>query len=182
MQSALIQLENARARQSMLQTSIPTSFVTVADKPRETRILPRGNWMDDSGKIVEPAIPIFLGSLNTGGRRATRLDFANWLMSPQNPLTARVFVNRLWQQYFGTGISKVLNDLGSQGEWPSHPELLDWMAAEFMQPTWQAQGTHPWDVKHIIRTIVMSHTYRQSSLSSPELDEKDPDNRLLARQ
>ena len=138
--------------------------------------------MDDSGKIVEPAIPMFLGSLNTIGRRATRLDFANWLVSPQNPLTARVFVNRLWQQYFGTGISKVLNDLGSQGEWPSHPELLDWMAAEFMQPTWQAQGAHPWDVKHIIRTIVMSHTYRQSSLSSPELDEKDPDNRLLARQ
>jgi len=138
--------------------------------------------MDDSGKVVQPAVPMFLGKLDTGGHRATRLDFANWLVSPENPLTARVFVNRMWQQFFGTGLSKVLNDLGSQGEWPSHPELLDWLAAEFMQPTWQAERTHPWDVKHLIRTIVMSHTYRQSSLSTPELEEKDPDNRLLARQ
>ena len=166
----------------MLQAAIPTVLVSVAATPRETRILPRANWMDDSGKIVQPAVPIFLGKLDTGGRRATRLDFANWLVSPENPLTARVFVNRLWQQFFGTGISKVLNDFGSQGEWPSHLELLDWLAAEFMQPTWQAEGAHPWDVKHIIRTIVMSHTYRQSSMSSPQLEEKDPDNRLLARQ
>jgi hypothetical protein len=182
LQSALIQLQNAKARESMLQTSIPKSFVTVVDKPRETRILPRANWMDDTGKIVQPAVPMFLGKLETGGRRATRMDFANWLVLPQNPLTARVYVNRLWQQFFGTGISKVLNDFGSQGEWPSHLELLDWLAAEFMEPSWHAEGAHPWDVKHIIRTIVMSHTYRQSSMSSPQLDEKDPDNRLLARQ
>ena len=76
----------------------------------------------------------------------------------------------------------MLNDLGSQGEWPSHPELIDWLAAEFMEPTWQAEGTHPWDVKHIVRTIVTSHTYQQSSLVSPQLEERDPDNRLLARQ
>ena len=182
LQPELIPLERLKAARSMLEESIPVVLVSVPDKPRETRILPRGNWMDDSGQIVQPAVPMFLGKLDTGGRRATRLDFANWLVSPQNPLTARVFVNRQWQQYFGTGLSKVLNDLGSQGEWPSHPELLDWLAAEFMEPTWQAEGTHPWDVKHIIRTIVMSHTYRQSSLSSPELEEKDPDNRLLARQ
>ncbi len=182
LQASYITLAKARANQLMVKTSIPTVLVSVPDTPRETRILARGNWMDDSGKIVEPAVPMFLGKLDTDGRRATRLDFANWLTSPQNPLTARVYVNRLWQQFFGTGISKVLNDLGSQGEWPSHPELLDWLAAEFMQPTWQAEGTHAWDVKHLIRTIVMSHTYRQSSLTSPELAEKDPDNRLLARQ
>src|SRR5262249_10538859 len=82
--------------------------------------------------------------------------------------------NRLWRQFFGTGLSKQLDDLGSQGEWPTHPELLDWLAGEFV--------SHRWDVKHIIRTIVTSKTYRQSSLASPELTERDPDNRLLARQ
>src|SRR5262245_562799 len=125
--------------------------------PAETRVMPRGNWMDESGAIVDPAIPAFLGKLDTGGRRATRLDLANWLVSPQNPLTARVFVNRLWRQFFGTGLSKTLDDLGSQGEWPTHPELLDWLAAEFVQSGW--------DVKHMIRTIVTSATYRQSSMS-----------------
>jgi hypothetical protein len=182
LQSALIPVEHLKAERLMLQATIPTVLVSVSVAPRETRILPRANWMDDSGKVVQPAVPMFLGKLDTGGRRATRLDFANWLVSPDNPLTARVFVNRMWQQFFGTGLSKVLNDLGSQGEWPSHPELLDWLAAEFMQPIWQAEGTHPWDVKHLIRAIVMSHTYRQSSSSNAELEEKDPDNRLLARQ
>jgi hypothetical protein len=182
LQSGLINAERTRAQLLMVQAAIPSVLVSVSVAPRETRILPRGNWMDDSGKIVQPAIPIFLGKLDTDGRRATRLDFANWLVSPGNPLTARVFVNRTWQQFFGTGLSKVLNDLGSQGGWPSHPELLDWLAAEFMQPTWQAEGAHSWDVKHIIRTIVMSYTYRQSSVSSPQLEEKDPDNSLLARQ
>jgi hypothetical protein len=182
LQAGFAALDQARAHELMVKASIPAVLVSVPDEPRTTRILARGNWMDDSGKIVDPAVPLFLGSLNTGGRRATRLDFANWLTSSQNPMTARVFVNRLWQQFFGTGISKVLNDLGSQGEWPSHPELLDWLGSEFIQPSWQAEGTHAWDVKHIIRTIVMSHTYRQSSLATPELQEKDPDNRLLARQ
>jgi hypothetical protein len=139
----------------------------------ETRILARGNWMDDSGEVVEPAIPAFLGKLDTGGRRATRLDLANWLVSRDNPLTARVYVNRTWRHFFGTGLSKVLDDLGSQGEWPTHPELLDWLAADFAEH---------WDVKRLIRTIVTSRTYRQSSMSTPELNERDPDNRLLARQ
>jgi hypothetical protein len=182
LQSATVQVEQLRAQRILLDAQIPKVLVCVATTPRETRILPRANWMDDTGKIVQPAVPIFLGKLDITGRRSTRLDFANWLVSTENPLTARVYVNRLWQQFFGTGISKVLNDLGSQGEWPSHPELLDWLAMEFMQPTWEAQDTHAWDVKHIIRTMVMSHTYRQSSLSSPQMDEKDPDNRLLARQ
>jgi hypothetical protein len=131
--------------------------------------------------VVEPAIPGFLGKV-APGRRATRLDLANWLVSNDNPLTARVFVNREWREFFGTGIFKTLDDVGSQGEWPTHPELVDWLAAEFMHPEWQAAGAHDWDVKHLIRTIVTSRTYRESSDSSPDIDAKDPYNRLLARQ
>jgi len=163
---------------SILQAAVPQVMVTESMEPRETRLLPRGDWMSDAGALLQPAIPEFLGKLNTGGRRATRLDLANWLVSPDNPLTARVFVNRLWRQFFGTGLSRVLEDVGSQGEWPSHPELLDWLAAEFMSPA----GAHPWDVRHVIRTIVTSYTYRQTSVSTPELDQRDPENRLLARQ
>jgi hypothetical protein len=90
--------------------------------------------------------------------------------------------NRYWREFFGTGISKTVDDLGSQGEWPTHPELLDWLASEFKHPEWQSDGTHDWDVKHLIRTIVLSHTYRQSSLPTPAIEAKDPENRLLARQ
>jgi hypothetical protein len=170
------------AELSMLTATIPKVVVTEATEPRETRILARGNFLDDTGSVVEPAIPGFLGKLDTDGKIATRLDLANWIGSPSNPLTARAFVNRLWRQFFGIGISKALDDLGSQGEWPTHLELLDWLAAEFMKPAWSAEGTHAWDVKHVIRTIVLSHAYRQSSMSNPNLDERDPDNRLLARQ
>jgi hypothetical protein len=179
-----LEREEARldAEIGVLRGSIPRVVVTEVDKPRETRILARGNFMDESGAVVEPAIPTFLGKLDTGGRRATRLDLANWIVSPSNPLTARAFVNRLWREFFGIGISKTLDDLGSQGEWPTNPELLDWLATEFMAPQFDADGAHPWDVKHMIRTIVLSHTYRQSSMSNPKVDERDPDNRLLARQ
>jgi hypothetical protein len=169
----LIAAAKLEAEFNRLDSEIPQVVVTKATLPRETRILPRGNWMDDSGDIVEPAVPGFLGKLDLDGRRATRLDLANWIVSSENPLTARVFVNRIWRQFFGTGLSKVLDDVGSQGEWPTHPELLDWLAAEFRRS---------WDVKHIIRTIVTSRTYRQSSRGTPELDQRDPDNRLLARQ
>jgi hypothetical protein len=182
LQPLVVKVGKLEAESGLLEAAIPRIVVTKATRPRVTRILPRGNWMDDSGEIVDPAIPAFLGKLDTGGRLATRLDLANWLVSPKNPLTARVFVNRLWRQFFGTGLSKVLDDLGSQGEWPVHPELLDWLAAEFQQPSWKAEGTHVWDVKHMVRTIVLSHTYRQSSRSNPRIDERDPDNRLLARQ
>jgi hypothetical protein len=167
---------------AVLDAAIPRVVVAEATTPRETRILARGNWMDESGDIVQPAVPAFLGKLDTGGERATRLDLANWLVSPDNPLTARVFVNRTWREFFGTGLSKVLDDLGSQGEWPAHPELLDWLAAEFMHPEWHAEGTHAWDVNHLVRTIVLSDAYRQTSQTTPELAERDPDNRLLARQ
>jgi hypothetical protein len=173
LQPLVVKLAKLEAERDLFESAIPRVMVTERAKPRVVRVLPRANWMDDTHEIVEPAIPGFLGHLDTGGRRATRLDLANWLVSRDNPLTARVFVNRLWRQFFGTGISKVLEDVGSQGEWPTHPELLDWLAAEFMEH---------WDVKHIVRLIVTSHTYRQSSVSTPEIDQRDPDNRLLARQ
>jgi hypothetical protein len=182
LQSLETKVARLEAELSLLKAAVPKVVVTESTEPAETRILARGNFMDESGPIVEPAIPGFLGKLETGGNRATRLDLANWIVSPSNPLTARAFVNRLWRQFFGTGISRVLDDLGSQGEWPAHPELLDWLAVEFMQPAWKAEAAHAWDVKHVIRTIVLSQTYRQSSMSNPILEERDPDNRLLARQ
>ncbi|HCC57030.1 MAG TPA: hypothetical protein DEQ47_07135, partial [Solibacterales bacterium] len=175
-------LETLQADRNVLQASIAHVVTTVATAPRETRILPRGNWMDDTAPIVEGAIPEMFGKLETGGRRATRLDLANWLVSPRNPLTARAVVNRTWREFFGTGLSKTLDDLGSQGEWPTHPELLDWLASEFMHPEWDAAGTHDWDMRHLIRTIVLSHTYRQASTATALMDAKDPENRLLARQ
>ncbi len=152
--------------------------VTVATTPAVIRVLPRGNWQDESGDVVTPSPPRFLlganGTSNAGGARQTRLDLANWIVSRDNPLTARTFVNRLWKQFFGTGLSSIVDDLGTQGEYPSHPELLDWLAVDFMDKGW--------DVKAMVRTIVMSATYRQSSTYRPELNEVDPNNRLLARQ
>jgi hypothetical protein len=142
--------------------------------------------MDESGAIVQPAVPESLGHLAVANRRPTRLDLAEWLCSANNPMTARVVANRLWKQFFGTGISKILDDLGSQGGWPTHPELLDWLASEFMSPTPALEPMgHParaWDIRHMVRLVVTSQTYRQSSLSRPQLDEEDPYNRLLARQ
>ncbi len=161
-----------------IRSSLRVVPATFSAEPRQIRVLPRGNWMDDSGQIVTPQAPHFLPQIATPDKatkgRLSRLDLAQWIASRENPLTARTFANRLWAQYFGAGISKVLNDLGSQGEWPTHPDLLDWLAAEFMESGW--------DVKHLAKTIVMSATYRQSSQSSPELDERDPYNRLLAHQ
>jgi mono/diheme cytochrome c family protein len=172
-----------------LKQQTQRTMVTESVEPRVIRVLGRGNWMDETGAIVEPAIPAFLGRLETEGRRATRLDLAKWLVSPDQPQTARVFVNRLWYQFFGGGLCRSLDDTGAQGEWPTHPELIDWLAVEFMHPSPATfsrvpagRATQPWDVKHIVRLIVTSHAYRQSSLVTPELREKDPDNRLFARQ
>jgi hypothetical protein len=106
--------------------------------------------------------------------RLTRLDLAKWLTSRDNPLTARAFVNRLWKQIFGTGISSQVEDLGAQGEWPVHPELLDWLAIEFRDGGW--------DVKHMVKLLVMSAAYRQDSRVRPELRDVDPNNRLIAFQ
>jgi hypothetical protein len=165
---------------ALLEAAIPRVMISESTTPADTRILPRGNFLDDSGEVVEPAVPAFLGKVASAGR-ATRLDLANWLISPANPLTPRAYANRIWRQFFGTGISKALDDLGSQGEWPTHPELLDWLAAEFVKPEYQASGAHAWDMRHLVRTIVTSATYKQASLPVAS-DEKDPDNRLLARQ
>jgi hypothetical protein len=149
------------------------TMVTGRVKPRTIRMLSRGNWMDDSGEAVLPATPHFLPTLETK-ERATRLDLANWLTRPENPLTARVFVNRLWYLFFGNGLSRTLDDTGSQGEWPTHPELLDWLAVEFIESGW--------DNKHLVRLIVTSSAYRQSSLVNAATLERDPTNRLLGRQ
>ncbi len=182
LQPLVVKLAKLEAELDLLDAEIPRVVVTESAMPAETRVLARGNFMDESGEIVHPAIPVVFGKLDAANRRATRLDLANWIASKENPLTARVFVNRMWRQFFGTGLSKALDDFGAQGEWPTHPELLDWLAAEFMHPAYKAQGAHDWNIKHVIRLIVTSHTYRQSSLSNSQLEERDPDNRLLARQ
>jgi hypothetical protein len=156
--------------------AITTTLVSrKREKPRAIRILARGNWMDATGPVVQAATPEFLPTPKAADpSKLSRLDLANWLTSRDNPLPSRVFVNRLWKMYFGIGLSKSLDDLGSQGESPTHAELLDWLSVEFMDSGW--------DIKHTIKQIVMSATYRQSSKGSTALDERDPFNRLLARQ
>ncbi len=220
----LKELEQAR---TALDQQITTTLVTATVEPRMIRVLPRGNWMDETRDAVQPA---FLQALpQTGARtdaRMSRLDLAKWVVAPDNPLTARAFANRMWDLFLGSGLSRKLDDLGAQGQWPSHPELLDWLAAEFSgvadtlrvpsdvagtlrvpsdvagtlrvpsagdtsNPTDKsADGTRSvpatppraWDVKRLVKLIVMSGTYRQSALASPPLREADPDNRWLARQ
>ncbi|MGD9647970.1 MAG: DUF1553 domain-containing protein [Pirellulales bacterium] len=198
--SATAELKKLRDEQQQLERSLVRSMITVATQPREMRILPRGNWLDSSGDVVSAAWPAFFDNLSTvstadppssaatndssssgtavdadGGQpRVTRLDLANWLTSADNPLTARVAVNRLWKMFFGVGLSKSLDDFGAQGEPPSHPELLDWLAVEFRESGW--------DVKHMIRLLVTSDAYRRSSVPTAEQLARDPANRLLARQ
>ena len=151
-------------------------MTTISSKPREVKILNRGNWMDESGEIVLPATPEFLPGFmsSTNDKRLTRMDLAKWIVNKENPLTARVFANRLWAMFFQTGLSNVLDDFGLQGEWPEHPELLDYLAADFIDSGW--------NVKKLIKKIVTSRTYLQESRGSKKLQSKDPQNRLLARQ
>ncbi len=149
---------------------------SVADlpEPRETHIHIRGGW-DRLGLAVQPDAPGFLPPLGSDGTGLpTRLDLARWLVSRENPLTARVTVNRIWQEYFGRGLVLTSEDFGTQGDKPSHPKLLDWLAVDFID-----QG---WSLKKLHKRIVMSATYRQSSNDRPDLAEKDPGNVLLARQ
>lgn len=161
-----------------LKKAARRTMITVSIKPREMRLLPRGNWLDDSGPIVEPSIPEFLERQHAAdGSRRTRIDLANWLTDTENGsglLTARVFANRFWYLLFGRGISRSLDDFGGQGFPPDHPELLDRLAIEF--------ATSDWNVRHLLKFIVMSRTYRQSSVWTDELRTKDPTNRLFARQ
>jgi hypothetical protein len=144
-------------------------------KPLPIRVFPRGNWQDESQPELLPETLHFLPGLKAEeGKRYTRLDLANWICSPENPLTARTITNRLWKEFFGHGISRAVDDLGAQGDAPSHPELLDWLAVEFRE--------NGWDMKKLIKTIVMSDTYRQSAKTRPEMRNIDPNNRLLAFQ
>ncbi len=166
------QREELKKKADALEKAIPATMVTAEmAKPRETFVLKRGDY-DKPGEKVTRGVPAVLPPMPKGAP-ANRLGLARWLVDPGHPLTARVTVNRFWQHYFGTGLVKTSEDFGAQGEWPSHPALLDWLAVEFVQSGW--------DVKHMQRLIVTSATYRQSSRVTPELLAKDPHNRLLAR-
>jgi len=172
LQEARAEVVALRRQREQLLDSFPTTMVMEDMKtPRETHLLIRGAY-DKPGEKVLPGVPASLPSLPQGDK-INRLAFARWLVDPSNPLTARVAVNRYWQMFFGTGLVKTVDDFGSQGEWPTHPELLDWLATEFMRTGW--------NVKAVQKTILMSATYRQSSKVSPTLLQRDPENRLLAR-
>ena len=163
-----------------------TRVMVMADmpKPRETFMLTRGTY-DKRESAVQPAIlaafvPSGSAGLQKSDKPQNRLDLARWLVSPENPLTARVIVNRLWQMLFGMGLVKTSEDFGLQGQLPSHPELLDFLAVEFQSPALDARA-RPWSMKHLVRLIVNSATYRQSASGPPELWTMDPENRLMAR-
>jgi hypothetical protein len=176
----------AAARKSLadLRASMPNAMVMKElDKPREAFILVRGQY-DKRGDAVTAGLPAVLPPL-PAGQPVNRLGLARWIVDPSNPLTARVWVNRAWERFFGVGLVKTTENFGSQAEFPSHPELLDWLAAEFMRPTsLPAVGDRPaqaWDMKAFQKLIVTSAAYRQSSRVTPELADRDPENRLLAR-
>ena len=161
----------ARAQRDEYLATLPTLMVMQEGPKHQAHILKRGAY-DAPGDAVDPATPSALPA-SPVGTRADRLGLAQWLVSKQNPLLARVTVNRYWQMMFGIGIVKTVDDFGSQGEAPIHQDLLDWLAVDFVD--------HGWDVKHLIKTIVTSDTYRQSSRLNAELLNRDPQNRLMAR-
>jgi len=165
--------ELEKERQILVDSHTPTTLISSSVAPREIRVLTRGNWMDKSGPVVGASVPSVLGRPEWSAP-PTRLELAEWIANESNPLTARVFVNRVWSLLFGSGLAPVLDDFGAQSVAPSHPELLDRLVVEFV-----ASG---WDVKQLVRTIVMSRTWRQSSRRRPDLEAVDPANRLLARQ
>jgi hypothetical protein len=198
---------NAKIEELWKQHPEGSSQLVLSERsePRTTHMLERGDFLKPATSVA-PGVPAFLHPLPAGAP-ATRLSFAQWLADRKSPTTARSFVNRVWQTYFGTGLVSTSEDLGSQSETPSHPELLDWLAVEFMKPEdsnrelihqtdnlkrnpelWRrawflsdAQNCGNWDIKRLHRLIVMSATYRQASKVTPELLAKDPFNRLLAR-
>ncbi len=175
------QLAAQRKSRDALDKAIPTSMVMQEmDKPRDTFMLVRGQY-DKRGERSPRACPSSCRPCRPGAP-ANRLGLARWLVDPAHPLVARVAVNRYWQMFFGTGLVKTAEDFGSQGELPSHPELLDWLAVEFREPSQGTSGngsTAAWDVKALVRLIVTSATYRQASIVTPELLARDPENRLL---
>ena len=166
------EMEQLEKQRKELENSIPTTMVLQElSEPRQTHLLKRGVY-DQPGDAVAPAVPAVLSPSPTDAP-VNRLGLAKWLIDPAHPLTARVTVNRYWQLFFGQGLVRTPDDFGSQGERSTHPELLDWLAVEFMQSDWNVKAMH--------RLIVTSATYRQSSPCSPQLLEKDPENRLLTR-
>lgn len=164
-----------KGEESALKAAIPTTMVLRerSANPRQTHIHIRGNFLE-KGAAVAPDVPSILPPIEAAEAPVNRLDFARWLFRPDHPLTSRVTVNRVWQRLFGIGLVETENDFGTQGELPSHPELLDWISSEFMRIGWSQ--------KQLIRLIVSSATYRQSSRVTSELLARDPRNRLLARQ
>ncbi len=161
------------AEQIHYEMTLPATLVSrERSEPRPAHVLIRGQY-DKPGDRVDAATPAFLPPLEPRGARADRLDLARWMVSPRNPLTARVAANRLWQQVFGAGLVRTPNDFGTQGDPPTHPALLDWLASELM-----AGG---WDIKGLVRLLVTSRTYRQDGRTTPQLLERDPGNKLLAR-
>lgn len=165
-------VEKWAEEESGINKTIPTTIIAKErEKVRETHLLMRGEY-DKPGELVTASVPAVLNPFPADAP-TNRLGLAEWLMDPAQPLTARVNVNRLWQQFFGVGLVKTAEDFGVQGEHPSHPQLLDWLATEFIQSGW--------DVKHMQKLILTSATYRQSSKTTPAQFEKDPENRLLAR-
>ncbi len=175
--SIALELQSIRDKIAALEKSkpggpnLPVMVELPAEKRRETHLLRKGNFLDP-GAVVEPGVPEALHAFPAGAPK-NRLGLARWLIDRVNPLTARVAVNRVWAQIFAVGLVETEEDFGTQGELPSHPELLDWLALRYM-----ALG---WDTKALLRLIVTSATYRQASQFRPELAEKDPRNRLLAR-
>ena len=165
-------LASAGKASKAYRDALPNSMVMrEMSKPREAFLLIRGQY-DRRGEPVAAGLPAALPPLPSG-QSMNRLGLARWIVDPANPLTGRVWVNRTWEKFFGTGLSKTTENLGTQSEFPSHPELLDWLATEFIRLGW--------DMKAMQRLIVTSATYRQSSKATPALIERDPENRLLAR-
>ncbi len=173
LQLAKKSLEDVQSRKQALEATIPVAMVMKEKADiRPAHILIRGGY-DNPGELVERDTPAFLPPLKKAGELATRMDLAEWFVAPEHPLTARVAVNRFWQQLFGVGIVKTAEDFGAQGDWPSHPDLLDYLAVSFVESGW--------DIKALMKQIVMSETYKQASETSPERFKADPENRLLAR-
>jgi hypothetical protein len=175
LEQARVAWEVARAARVIAEESAPGTFIfRDLEKPRDSFVMIRGQY-DKPGEKVEPNVPAVLPPIKRDrpDQRLTRLDLAKWLVDGENPLTARVAANRLWQQMFGTGLVKTSYDFGSQGETPSHPELLDWLAADFRD--------HGWDQKRFVKQLVMSQAFRRSAVVDADMLAKDPENRLYAR-
>jgi hypothetical protein len=165
--------ELEKRRRALLQ-HVPNSLVTTSIEPRPIHVLPRGNWLDESGPVVLPTVPAFLPPLAVKERRLTRLDLARWLVDRDNPLVARVMVNRLWKLVFGQALVATPDDFGSQGAWPTHHELLDWLACQFIDDGWDIKGT--------LKRMVMTETYRQTSTAPASSRHRDPANIWLSHQ